>query len=146
MEKENNDIYSMACGGGVVQEELDRCDLQRGSEELKKEWEREFEQEFGIHFTPSELQFAKSFISSLLSKQQDTPMGYSAWVAYGKKFGYHDYWKEMTRIALQEEFAKMVEIDLIKHFLVLPGNVEIKKSLREAVIDEIKYVIKSKLK
>jgi len=41
------------------------------SEELKKEWESSFEQEFGIHFSPSELQFAKSFISSLLAKQQE---------------------------------------------------------------------------
>jgi hypothetical protein len=45
--------------------------ITQSSEELKKEWAREFEQEFGIHFTPSELQFAKYFISSLLAKQQE---------------------------------------------------------------------------
>jgi hypothetical protein len=33
-----------------------------------------------------------------LVKQQDTPMGYSQWLAHGKKFGYKDY--------LQEEFVK----------------------------------------
>jgi hypothetical protein len=51
--------------------------------------------------------FLKSFISSLLAKQQmPTAMTNSEWVAYGKKMGYHDYWKDMTRIAVEEEFVK----------------------------------------
>jgi hypothetical protein len=49
------------------------------------------------------------FISSLLAKQQNpTAMTNSEWVAYGKKMGYHDYWKDMTRIAVEEEFVKCI--------------------------------------
>ena len=89
-------------------------------EELKKEWEREFEKKFvlipppeshpsgRILLKPYEIKGSvydiKSFISSLLAKQQE--MTNSEWVALGKKLGYHDYWKDMTRIALQEEFVK----------------------------------------
>ena len=86
------------------------------SEELKKEWEREFEEEFGyMDDTEGMINLSqqyndiKNFISSLLAKQQiPTAMTNSEWVAYGKKMGYHDYWKDMTRIALQEEVVKMI--------------------------------------
>jgi hypothetical protein len=81
------------------------------SEELKKEWEREFDNEFPnerysdtLMSKVTSVSRIKSFISSLLAKQQE--MTNSEWVAYGKKMGYHDYWKDMTRIALQEEFVK----------------------------------------
>jgi len=83
-------------------------------EELKKEWKIEFENKFGSVYAtgwggekcPCN-SAVKSFISSLLAKQQE--MTNSEWVAYGKKMGYHDYWKDMTRIALQEEVVKIVE-------------------------------------
>ena len=93
------------------------------SEELKKEWEEQFESKFvrtnmkdvgevvgmtlnnEILFSGEEKDI-KSFISSLLAKQQE--MTNSEWVAYGKAKGYHDYWKDMTRIALQEEFVNEV--------------------------------------
>ena len=91
------------------------------SEELKKEWEREFDEIFDDDWsghldmvneeklTGTVGGMVKSFISSLLAKQQmPTAMTNSEWIAYGKKMGYHDYWKDMTRIALQEEFVKCI--------------------------------------
>jgi hypothetical protein len=84
------------------------------SEELKKEWRKQFEANFldgDSMYDCGNATFSVDGVLDVceffLAKQQDTPMGYSAWVAYGKKFGYHDYWKDMTRIALQEEFVKM---------------------------------------
>jgi len=81
-------------------------------EELKKEWSDEFDEQFTDYELDAESQShttirtnLKNFISSLLAKQQDIPMGYSQWLNLGKKFGYHDCWKDMTRIALQEEFV-----------------------------------------
>jgi len=80
------------------------------SEELKKECidfifnESNYDNE-SFHDSIS-IDKLKSFISSLLAKQQiPTAMTNSEWIAYGKKMGYHDYWKDMTRIALQEEFV-----------------------------------------
>jgi hypothetical protein len=110
------------------------------SEELKKEWEIQFEEEFfpdgGDHVDSSGIVNIKNFISSLLAKQQDIPMGYSQWLAYGKKFGYHDYWKDMTRIVLQEEFVKIIaELATKSVENGLPGM------YREALAD-----IKSKIK
>jgi hypothetical protein len=83
-------------------------------EELKKEWsEKEIKRLFDIIYNcnsmgekDADLQGFCSdilhFINSTLAKQQETPMGYSQWVAYGKKFGYHDY--------LKEEFVNVVKM------------------------------------
>lgn len=38
-----------------------------------------------------------------LAEQREVPMGYSQWVAYGKKFGYHDYYKDGVRMAIDRE-------------------------------------------
>jgi hypothetical protein len=73
-------------------------------EELKKEWEQKIDDWFA---NPADRMFVKTGIKFLLAKQQE--MTNSEWVAYGKKMGYHDYWKDMTRIALQEDFVKMIE-------------------------------------
>ena len=73
------------------------------SEELKKEWSDEFDK---LEVETWGTKRLKEYISSLLAKQQE--MTNSEWVAYGKAKGYHDYWKDMIRIALQEEFVKCI--------------------------------------
>jgi hypothetical protein len=120
-------------------------------EELKKEWSDEFDEQFTDYELDAESQShttirtnLKNFISSLLAKQQDIPMGYSQWLAYGKKFGYHDYWKDMTRIALQEEFVKKVKgmlMDDSNHHDYYYGYNDALNDLLEDFAD-----IKSKLK
>jgi hypothetical protein len=68
------------------------------------EWERNIDDmDWSMLSTKERI---KTFIRPLLAKQQDTPMGVSEWMRIGKLHGYHDYWKDMTRIALQEEFVK----------------------------------------
>jgi len=107
------------------------------SEELKKEWRLLAEREDTFVYICDEkyhYEVPKNFIEFLLAKQQDTPMGVSEWMRIGKLHGYHDYWKDMTRIAVEEEFVKnigmlrqwlnedrkcepMVTNDEIKHWL-----------------------------
>ena len=100
---------------GVCHRPNNPCYIMDKSEELKKEWEEDlaFNFTFLHEIKHDKLGDAydrvKSFISSLLAKQQiPTAITNSEWVAYGKKMGYHDYWKDMTRIAVEEEFVKMI--------------------------------------
>jgi hypothetical protein len=37
----------------------------------EQNWEKQFKQEFGIHFSESELQFAVSFIDDLLKEEKE---------------------------------------------------------------------------
>jgi len=109
-------------------------------EELKKEWEGQFDLLWGLDPEGSLKQYkgqdVKDFIKILLAKQQmPTAMTNSEWVEYGKKMGYHDYWKDMTRIALQEEFVKIIEQTQEKYWL----------KYEDARIDEALADIKSKL-
>ena len=85
----------------------------------------------------------RDFVRSLLAKQQDTPMGYSQWIVHGKKFGYHDYWKDMTRIALQEEFVKCIPKGMRENNLtenITPDEMAYDDGYNQCVAD-----IKSKL-
>lgn len=42
-------------------------------------------------------------------KSDAEPKGYSDWIREGKERGYHDYWKEMTTIALTKSLRKEIE-------------------------------------
>jgi len=85
------------------------------SEELKKEWEEaktlDLECLHGnligwCDVCPKQYQ---DYVKSFFAKQQTpTAMTNSEWIAYGKKMGYHDYWKDMTRISVEEEFVKSI--------------------------------------
>jgi hypothetical protein len=127
------------------------------SEELKKEWEDKL-----ITTLPEcDVKVIDNYYSSLLAKQQEAPMGYSQWLEYGKKFGYHDYWKDMTRIAVEEEFVKIIktrqkenEVNLYhdsdgKILIRRPVNITDESILLaqevDAVYDELLADIKSKL-
>lgn len=79
-------------------------------------WEREFDEQIVGEIcddNPCNYGLIKDFISSLLAKQQDTPMGISAWTAHGRKHGYLDYAKDMMRIDIEREWkenlGKMIE-------------------------------------
>jgi len=132
------------------------CDDCRRTLELKKEWRKELKEVlFDLHFrycplfpkgkkeeglqtqcSKDRFEIVESFISSLLAKQQEAPMGVSEWMRIGKLHGYHDYWKDMTRIALQEELVKIVESYKEKWF---------DKSY-QYILDDLLADIKSKLK
>jgi hypothetical protein len=101
-------------------------------EELKKEWESELAELLDEN-KPTKI---RDFVRSLLAKQQiPTAMTNSEWIAYGKAKGYHDYWKEMTRIAVEEEFVKMIEGKKDKWF----------EPNYKYILDDIIADIKSKL-
>jgi hypothetical protein len=63
-------------------------------------WEKEFDKEFDDYKLDSESQGVetirnniKQFISDLMRKDKETPMGVSQWAEYGKRYGYWDYFK-----------------------------------------------------
>jgi hypothetical protein len=77
------------------------------SEELKKEWERNIDDmDWSMLATKERV---KTVIRSLLAKQQDTPMGYSQWLAYGKKFGYFDYLQEEIIADLKKDPLRLIK-------------------------------------
>ena len=114
----------------------EKCHPERYGEELKKEW---FENKHLLSANSTNEEIADWWLKKL-AKQQEAPMGYSQWLAYGKKFGYHDYWKDMTRIALQEEFVKILDSMVIGKTVCDP-NQKIGKIYNQCIAD-----IKSKLK
>ena len=58
--------------------------------------------EAGVEMTTN----GEEISNSLAVAEGEPSMGYSKWIAHGKKFGYHDYWKDMTRIAIIEAIEK----------------------------------------
>ena len=40
--------------------------------------------------------------------KKETPMGYSAWIRYGKKFGYYDYAHDIIHAKIDEEWCHKI--------------------------------------
>ena len=80
-----------------------------------KNWKGQFKEEFGIHFSKSELQFVLDFIEELLSNQEDDS---------------NDYWKtrcKEEKIATAEAGEQMCEMRLKKQ------KEEIEKEVEERI-------------
>lgn len=104
--KKECEVTAVIDSPGGVPEEDKTEQIRDWEKELWKLTEAEQLGNVIVSRTPLCFELAKGFIMKLLSEQRQS-IGVSEWMKIGKERGFHDYWKDMTRIALIKEIEKL---------------------------------------